>query len=181
MSIVSRSRLGRTALACSAALAGAVCCGALASNASALGVVVCDGSGQVTFSPALTNTLATRTITQSGTYATCVAPLNPSLHTVTIAPESETGMASCLVPLGTYSQTSTLRWNTGQTSTFTYNVTASIDDGEFVLLLTGSITAGLLNGATATNELVLESDPTACAGSGVTLSSGPAVLTVTSL
>lgn len=160
-----------------AALAVAVCWGAFsATGASALTAVVCKGVSEVSYSPALTNTLANRTITEEASYASCVSPTDPDLHSVTVSPIVRTGQASCLTPLGSYSGSATLEWNTGATSTYDYNATASVVDGQVVTVVTGSISAGELVNASTLQETVLLGDLTACSGSGLTSESGQSVL-----
>jgi hypothetical protein len=83
--------------------------------------------------------------------------------------------------LGAFSTTNTITWNTGQTSVFTFNGYVNEVDGQFVIVLVGSITAGLSNGATATEQTTLLGDLGACAGAGLAYNSGPSALTLVGL
>jgi hypothetical protein len=162
-------------------LAGAVCCGAFGvTGASALSLTTCTGTNSVTYSPPLTNTLTTTRITDQSTFGTCLSTQS-GIRSATIANGTVTGPSSCTAVLGSFSTTNTIVWNTGQTSRFDFDGTVTEVDGEFVIVLTGSITAGLFSGATATEQTTLLGDLTACGGSGLASNSGPSVLTIVRL
>lgn len=181
MSITPLDRARRLALAASAAVSVALCCGAFATSASALTQVTCNGLNAVTYSPPLTNTLKTTTINSQTSFGTCVSLTHPGIVSGTVANGTTTGPSSCTAVLGNFSAVNVITWNTGQTSTFTFNGYVNEVDGQFVIVLTGSITSGLFAGATATEQTTLLGDLSSCAGAGIAYNSGPAALTIVGL
>jgi hypothetical protein len=61
---------------------------------------------------------------------------------------------SCLSIGQTGSSIRVITWNTGQTSSFSYNAMSSIVNGNTVVTLTGAITAGLFAGDAAEEVIV---------------------------
>jgi hypothetical protein len=163
-----------------AMLTAGVVGGATAPGASALTQVTCNGLNSVTYTPALTNTLKTTTIASASNWATCVSLTHPGIVAGSTS-NSINGPASCTSVLGSFSDANTITWNTGQTSTFTFNGNVNQVNGQFVIALTGSITSGLFAGAVAVEATTLLGDLSACAGSGVAFNSGPSVLTIAGL
>jgi hypothetical protein len=161
-------------------LAAGVVGGALAPGASALTQVTCNGLNSVTYTPALTNTTTTTTIASASNWATCVSLTHPAIVAGTTS-NSISGPSSCTAVLGPFSSANTITWNTGQTSTFTFNGYVTAVDGQFVIVLTGSITAGLFTGALATEQTTLLADLSACSGSGIAVNGGPSLLTIVGL
>jgi hypothetical protein len=162
-------------------LATVVVGGAAAPGASALAQVTCNGVNSLTYSPAVTATPQTVTLTAQTTFGTCVSLTHPSIVSGTVPANSVTTTSSCNQLLGTASPTFTITWNTGQTSTLTANTYTDKVDGQPVVILLGSITSGLFAGATVTEQTVLTGDLTACLGPGLTATSGPAILTIIGL
>jgi hypothetical protein len=62
--------------------------------------------------------------------------------------------ASCLNIFDPGSGTKIIKWNTGQTSTFSFNRVGSNVGGATVVTETGTITAGLFVGDTAVEEII---------------------------
>lgn len=155
--------------------------GAAATSASALTQVTCNGVNSLTYSPAVTNTPQTVTLTAQTTFGLCVSLTHPSIVSGTVAANNVTTTISCNQLVGTASPTFTITWNTGQTSTLTGNTYVDKVDGQPVVILLGSITSGLFAGATVTEQTVLTGDLTACLGPGLSATSGPAVLTIVGL
>jgi hypothetical protein len=143
--------------------------------------VTCNGINTVTYSPALTNTTQTTRITDDSAFGTCTSLTNPGIVSATVHNGTVTVPASCTALLGLFSTTNTIVWNTGQTSTFTFNGYTSEVDGQFVIALTGSISSGLFAGATATEETTLLGDLGACSGSGISTNAGPSELSIAGL
>lgn len=163
-----------------AMLATGVVAGAVAPGASALTSVVCNGRNDVTYSPALTNSLQQTTIASATSWATCVSPTHPSIvagSTGNQISKSE----SCMSLLGGFSSSNTITWNTGQTSTFTFNGSTEEVDGQYVIVLTGSITSGLFTGALASEQTTLLGDLTACSSAGIAANGGPSLLQIIGL
>lgn len=161
-------------------LAVGVVGGAAAPGASALTQVTCNGLNGVTYAPALTNTLQTTTITSTSNWATCVSATHPSIVAGSTGNQIS-GPSSCTAVLGPFSSANTITWNTGQTSTFTFNGYVTEVNGQFVIVLTGSITSGLFTGALATEQTTLLGDLSACSGAGLSSNSGPSLLTIAGL
>ncbi|TRV71726.1 hypothetical protein FKN01_31420 [Streptomyces sp. 130] len=172
-----------TAIASAATLLGgaALLAAPTASAApAAVGDLVCTGSQTAHFSPPLTNTPTTVTATVQENY-NCLSLLSPissgSGGYTAVRPDN-----SCLLslsPLGT-SQV-TYGWNTGQTSTVTFNNTNVIRaaNGTTTTISTGAVTSGYSTGSLVTRELVAPAlSLTACATTGVSDSTGVATLTV---
>lgn len=90
--------------------------------------------------------------------------------------------ANCLVsltPLGT--STFTYHWNTGQSSTVTFNNTTVVRaaNGTSEVTSTGAVTAGLGQGSAVVKVVVLpQPSLTACATTGVESLTGPATLSI---
>jgi hypothetical protein len=74
-----------------------------------------------------------------------------------------------------------ITWNTAQTSTFTFTGSTEEVDGEYVIVLTGSITSGLFTGSAATEQTTLLGDLSACSGAGLSTNSGPSLLEIVGL
>jgi hypothetical protein len=163
-----------------ATVAMGVVAAAAAPGASALSLVTCNGLNTVTYSPALTNTAKQTTITSSTSWATCVSPTHPSV-TAGSTGNQISKLESCTSALGGFSSSNTITWNTGQTSTFTFNGYTQEINGQYVIVLTGSITAGLFTGALATEQTTLLGDLTACSGAGISSNGGPAPLEIVGL
>jgi hypothetical protein len=172
----------RTALVLSlTTLALAVVAGATAPGANALTQVTCNGVNALTYSPAVTNTPQTVTLTAQTTFGTCVSLTHPSIVSGTVPANAVTTTSSCNQLLGTASPTFTITWNTGQTSTLTGTTYTDKVDGQPVVILLGSVSGGLFAGATITEQTVLTGDLTGCLGPGLSATSGPAVLTIIGL
>jgi hypothetical protein len=180
--IAVRTRSLVAALSAAALVGGGVVAAAPSAWAvpAALGDLVCTGSQSAHFSPPLTNTPATVTATVQENY-NCFSVLSP----ISSGNGGYTAVRpgnSCLLslsPLGT-SQV-TYRWNTGQTSTVTYNNTNVVRaaNGTTTTISTGAVTSGYSTGSLVTRELVAPAlSLSACATTGVSDETGIATLTV---
>lgn len=152
-------------------------------NAS-LTLVTCTGEGEVNFSPGLTYTEQAVAVSGQETADVCVSPTHPQLHSF-IGPFAGTTQRSCLTLLGEGSGTQTLYWNGSTTSTSHWDWTSRPTQTGSVLIVvtTGSITSGILAGATVTQELVVAADSlNACnQPGGLTQLQGPSTWEFTGL
>lgn len=142
--------------------------------------VVCGGSQTTTYSPGLTNT--PQTVQRSGTniHTPCVSTLPPLTFSGSTSFTS-TASLSCLSLTAANTGTDLITWSTGRTSTFAYNRTVTVVQGQTVVTLTGSITAGDFTGATAVETITsVNLDLAACSTpQGITSTYGVSELTIT--
>lgn len=148
---------------------------------AALGDLVCPAGNQaVSFSPGLTNTSKTTTITYNATLGVCASLTHPE---ITSGGSAGTVVApySCLDLLNTSTGTQTFTWNTGQSSVLSYTRTVTILNGQTVITLTGTITSGLFTGGHAVFTVVEPAlQLTACeTPQGLTSQAGVTTLVIT--
>ena len=150
--------------------------------ASAADVVQCLGTKTVGYSPGLTLTPRATLVTVTNDFTTCTGASDPAVASA-FGEHSNMDTANCTDVLGGAPgiQHSVLLWNTGDTSTFSYTVSAQRIGAVVVVTQTGEITAGLFEGATAVavGSLVSSNVLGCLAPGGVTEYSGPALLTIT--
>lgn len=114
------------------------------------GAVSCPaGSSVIHYDPPLTNVLEETTITIHRELGACTSSTHPRITTGTVDSVS-TVPASCSRPLVGSSLSSTIVWNTGETSTLSLNAVSSVVLGQLVTTFTGSVTDGLFDGSTIT-------------------------------
>ncbi|MEW1906202.1 hypothetical protein [Streptomyces sp. NPDC086147] len=104
-------------------------------------------SAVTTYSPALTNTPQQVASTVSYQFGPCVSAttaVTSGTATLNNAPRAR----SCFDLLGSATRTLTVTWNTGQTSTMSLNVSATVVGAVLQTLLTGTVTSGLFQGHT---------------------------------
>jgi hypothetical protein len=134
---------------------------ACASNA----LVTCTGSEDVTFDPALTNTLQSTEVKVTGTLD-CLQLLPPNRfsggHSAEFARDY-----SCLTLLGGGSGTRVIYWDDGTTSTFEFQSSNQAVNGQFIATRTGQITSGRFAGHAALEVGVGLADLTACTTNGL--------------
>lgn len=112
----------------------------------------------------------------------CVSPLPPFAFSGSTSFTS-TSTLSCLSLTAANAGTDVITGSSGRTSTFAYNRTVTIVQGQTVVTLTGSITAGDFAGATGVETITSVSlDLTACTTTqGITSTYGVSELTITGL
>jgi hypothetical protein len=161
-----RSRVG--AVLAGMCLLGSALAVAPAAQAATSGVLdlTCTppSSAVSTYSPPLTNSPQLVSSTVSFQFGPCVSGAGVTSGTAALnnAPRER----SCLDLLGSASRTLTVTWNTGQTSTMSLNVSATVVGALLETVLTGTVTAGLFQGDT----VVI--DQTAPAASVLTCTAG---------
>lgn len=110
--------------------------------------LACVGTRTVTWSPGLTLVERDVTTNISTIYGSCTSPVAPEITSGTsFGSFQET--SSCLTGLQPAAGQTTIHWNTGETSTFSFNVTITRVGGNAVITSTGAITAGKFTGSTA--------------------------------
>lgn len=172
------SRSVAVAAAC-AAVIGAVPLGAAPAYASAY-QVVCGGQQTTTYAPGLTNTPQQVTRAGQNTHGPCVATISPYLFSGSTSFTSTTSL-SCLSLLTANTGVDVIAWSTGATSTFAYDRTVTLVEGQTVVTLAGEITDGLFEGGRAVETITsLALDLTACStAQGLRSTQGVSELTIT--
>ncbi|EWC60846.1 hypothetical protein UO65_3776 [Actinokineospora spheciospongiae] len=107
----------------------------------------------VNFSPPLTMTPQTVTVSTTTQYGPCVSLSNPALTSGARTNSSSAPGQTCLELLTNGPTTFTVTWNTGQTSTISANRTSTVVGAALVTTHTGTVTAGLFAGSTAVQVL----------------------------
>ncbi|MFI8992616.1 hypothetical protein [Streptomyces sp. NPDC053542] len=153
--------------------------GARPASAAAVVDISCPVGSQVgTYTPGLTYEPRDVAFRTSGNVSGCVDLSGSGISGASFSAVGQ-GRANCLA--GSLSNTSTYRWNNGQTSTVRGTVTIGLrPNGVRVMVLTGTVESGLFTGATVVQtKVLLNSDLTACLSpEGLTSVGGPISLTV---
>ncbi len=105
-------------------------------------------SHNTSYDPPLTLAPQNVAFTITTQYGPCVSLSNPA---ITSGFRSTTGVApgrSCLDLLDSGFLTSTITWNTGQTSTIAVNSSTTVVGAALVVTMTGTVTSGLFAGST---------------------------------
>jgi hypothetical protein len=167
------------------ALLGLALGAAAPSTAHANSAVCALGSHDATWSPGVTNAVATHDVTTITTW-NCVQLLRAPLITTASSVAEFSAPFSCVNLFSTEPTTWTINWSDGiapATSTFVYTATAVPVAGNLVVTAPGSITSGRYGGHTAEAEFVL-ANLAATLGNqcgspaGVTDASGTATLVI---
>lgn len=144
--------------------------------------VSCTGSEVVSYQPGLTLAAKNVHTSVSGLLSPCVST-DPDLTSGAYAQTFDAAL-SCTTVLADLAATRTIRWNNGQSSTFTYHRAINNAAGQSTVTFTGSITAGRFHGATAVEQAIFVTpNVTNClTSSGLSaLGPGPVVLTINHL
>ncbi|MEU0150455.1 hypothetical protein [Micromonospora fulviviridis] len=145
-------------------------------SASTLISVSCTGTNVINYSPGLTNTPQTVTITGQDTGVACVDLARPLTPLSFIAPFSGTFTTSCTALLAGGTGAQTFQWNTGETSNWNWTLRFSnTANGQLVAIADGPVTSGLYAGAQV-RQVITETtgDQTACfTPEGMTQNGGP--------
>lgn len=132
---------------CAPVAAAALLVAGPAAPASAAALdVVCTGSLTNTYTPGLTLENQTVSVSNISTYFPCVSLSEPAVTsgTTEVTVKANTSCLSLLTP-GTGAKPIT--WNTGETSTFTFERTATSAGAVTVVTLTGKVVSGPFTGA----------------------------------
>ncbi|MER5261812.1 hypothetical protein ABTZ99_07005 [Actinosynnema sp. NPDC002837] len=108
-----------------------------------------------TFTPPLTVTPQNVIVRSTAQYGPCVSLSNPAITSGSTLRTTTVPGLSCLDLLSSGSSTSTIIWNTGQTSTVSVSVnfTATIVGAALVVARTGTVTSGLFAGSAVVQTL----------------------------
>lgn len=144
--------------------------------------VVCSGTEASTYNVPLTNTQQNLQVTITASYSPCVVTGVSGITSGSVYSQVVRDL-SCQTLLEKGQGTRVINWSNGQSSTFTYTSLINAVDGNYVITLTGNISAGLFEGQAAEDVVTLNSLSqagflTACAGSGISSVSGPTLLTI---
>jgi hypothetical protein len=143
-----------------------------------LGTLICSGTEDATFSPALTDAQRDTTVTTQDAVGSCVTtdPTISGGEGYTVANKTD---ASCNILLADADGNTTFIWSNKGYSTFDYTKTTTDLDGEITITETGQIIGGEFEGEIATEVIVLPTlDLTACQSSGISAADGTVVLTI---
>jgi hypothetical protein len=115
---------------------------------AAVGDLVClpPTSSTVTFSPPVTQTPQTVDVTSTNLFGPCTSTSVPAITSGTFSGTFQVPNRSCLTLAGSGTSTSTITWNTGQTSTLALNFNTTIVGAVYTSILTGAVTSGLFAG-----------------------------------
>ncbi|WP_306749549.1 hypothetical protein [Saccharothrix yanglingensis] len=123
-------------------------------SAGVLDVTCTPPSSQTTtYTPPLTVAPQTVTVSATAQYGPCVSLSNPALTSGSSTRTTLDPALSCLDLLSSGATTSTIVWNTGQTSTISVNYTATIVGAALVVTFTGTVTSGLFAGSSVVQVL----------------------------
>ncbi|WP_027343144.1 hypothetical protein [Hamadaea tsunoensis] len=115
-------------------------------------LVTCGGNQTTTYNPGLTDT--PRTLVRSGqnNHTPCVATVSPFAFSGSTSFTS-TSTLSCLSLTAANTGVDVITWSFGATSTFAYDRTVTIAEGQTVVTLDGTVTSGVFAGAHATETI----------------------------
>ncbi|MGW2277815.1 hypothetical protein [Streptomyces sp. NPDC001770] len=111
------------------------------------------GNQNVSFSPGVTLTPRTVSVTYDLALGVCVSLAQPGITGGTSGGTVSLTL-DCLDLLGTSMTTQTFLWSDGQTSTLSFTRTVTIINGQTVLTLTGPVSAGVFSGRSAVLTVV---------------------------
>ncbi|MFE0151063.1 hypothetical protein ACFWY5_28230 [Nonomuraea sp. NPDC059007] len=137
-------------------------------------------SSTVTYTPALTTTPQTVTIKTTNLFGPCTSTSNPTITSGTFTGSYLVPNRSCLTLAGSGTSTSTITWNTGQTSTLSLNYTTTIAGAVYTSIITGVVSSGLFAGdSVVSNQTGPATDVLLCTAGLGTVSSIYTVGTIT--
>jgi hypothetical protein len=178
-------RLRRAASSCAVVVALGAIGGLISASPAQAGLLdaTCTGTQTATYSPGLLLTPQFVFITASTSYTPCASVSDPAITSAHFGPSTFPTTMSCLDLLSTRSGSTTITWNTGETTTFSYTVTRTNSAGQYVSTYLGTVTAGKFLGDTVSQTFAgVTPNLIGClAPPGVTSESGAAVLEVTSI
>ena len=140
-----RSHPALASLITAAAIVFSVMATATPATASALDVT-CGGSQTTSYTPALTQTPQSVTVSTSTQYGPCTSRSVPGLTSGSRSGNFNYPNFSCLNLLQSAPVTYTITWNTGQQSTITGSTAVNTVGAALVVTITGNVTTGLFAG-----------------------------------
>ncbi|GGV58846.1 hypothetical protein GCM10010245_91990 [Streptomyces spectabilis] len=141
------------------------------------------GNSTTTYSPGLTFTPTYQSYTNNTAYTSCTSSGNTVVSGTSSKSYQGTSASSCLSPLLVSPGSEVIHWNTGDTSTFTFDATVTQIGALTVITRTGTITSGMFAGATATHVTTAEplNTPQCLTPPGITSREAIDELTITEL
>ncbi|MFD9950597.1 hypothetical protein ACFWYW_57330 [Nonomuraea sp. NPDC059023] len=103
-------------------------------------------SSTVTYTPPLSTSPQTVTIKTTNLFGPCTSVSVPAITSGTFTGSFVVPNRSCLTLAGSGASTSTITWNTGQTSTLSLNYTTTIAGAVYTSVITGVVSGGLFAG-----------------------------------
>lgn len=157
MSFTTRFRRSRALLGALLLTLAAVAIPTSTASATTPVLVHCTGTQQAHYSPGLTNTTTTQTVTVTDDFSSCLHTVGLSISTMSgqYGPTSFTRQLGCTDLLIADTGTRLIRWSDGSQSVFDFSRTATAVSGNLVFTLVGQISSGLYAGATATEVITL--------------------------
>ncbi|WP_424233962.1 hypothetical protein [Actinophytocola sp.] len=149
---------------------------------AAVGDLVCapPTSSAITFTPPLTTSPQTATVRSTNVFGPCVSTTVPAVTSGYTSVNVTVPNRSCLTLAGSGTSTSTITWNTGQTSELTLNFLTEIVGGVYTSTVTGAVTGGLFAGdSVVSNQTGAATDIALCLAGLGTVSSIYTVGTMT--
>jgi hypothetical protein len=122
-------------------------------SGAAAGDLTCTTVQRTAYSPGVTFTPSQQTISITTIDAPCVSTTRPDITAGTAA-FTFPGVRSCLTLDQSSSGTSSIKWNTGETSVYTYISTSQTVAGQIVVIITGAVTSGPFQGRSIAFALV---------------------------
>jgi hypothetical protein len=155
--------------------------GSPASAESETETVLCPlGNAVLTFSPPLTDTEKQTDISVHRDLGACVSATRPDITTGT-SDWAANGLAGCTRLFVETPMTTTIVWNTTETSTLSLTAVANIVQGQLVTTFSGEVTAGVFEGSTFLWVLTVPSlGLVLCSTTGVPAMSGLLATLITS-
>jgi hypothetical protein len=153
--------------------------GAVSASPAAAQLTCLIGTHSESYAPGLTNTTRLTVGTVAENVSGCLSLTQPAITSGTSS-GSFASPNSCNNLLAGGPSTQTFTWNTGQTSTFSFNTLVNIVAGQIVLVSNGTVTAGAFAGETLAKTAVLTTNLSDCSTpAGLPGASGPlTILTV---
>ncbi|MBB5084729.1 hypothetical protein [Nonomuraea endophytica] len=145
---------------------------------AAVGLLQCQGSESVTYSPSVILTPRNVTITTNGQFTSCV----DTQGQVTSGSYGETFTiaAGCNNLLDPFQAERVVTWSTGDSSTLTGSGSSTAALGQVITTITGTVTAGRFQGRTVVQTITLpQTQLLLCLTTGLTGTTGLTTLTLT--
>lgn len=151
-----------------------------AQPASATTLLTCAGNYSITYNPGLTNTPQTVSFTAQTSYTLCLPALGLTGTATAAATLPSIACSQLLNPPN--AGTTTINWNTGESSKYTWTSTAAAVAGAIVTTTNGTITEGKFVGSTIERITIspnIQTLQNACnRAGGLTQENGTASLTI---
>ncbi|MEV4897035.1 hypothetical protein AB0K48_47570 [Nonomuraea sp. NPDC055795] len=157
--------------------ASALTTGTAQAAPAALGLLQCQGTESVSYSPSIILTPRDITITTSGQFTSCAD--GEGQVTSGSYGETFTIAAGCNSLLDSFQAERVVAWSTGDSSTLTVSGSTTAVLGQVVTTITGTVTAGRFQGRTVLQTITLpQTQLLQCLTTGLTGTTGLTTLTL---